>query len=194
MMLLTPTTAGVHHAALVGGLPQAVFIAFACAGGDGARLSGWSAVAIRVAVLALAGLFVVSIVRTVDLFQRPQNMSWDMANQRAAQYAANTGNVCISGDWGLSTQLVAFARDSGDVLDAWEVLGSRGGAEFYVRTMDTGRTYEVLIHDRNVEYFRGAGASLIAAMKGGGWTVEPAREFKAWNGDDLVFVYTVHHA
>lgn len=194
MMLLTPTTTGVHHAALIGGLPQAVFIAFACTRRDGSPLSGWPAVAVRVAVLSLAGLFAVSIVRTVDLFKRPQNMSWDMANQRAAEYAASTGNVCISGDWGLSTQLVAFCKDSGDVLDAWEVLGSRGGAEFYVRTMDTGRTYEVLVRDRDVEYFKGGGASLIAAIGAGGWIVGPARAFKAWNGDDLVFVYTVHHA
>jgi Dolichyl-phosphate-mannose-protein mannosyltransferase len=194
LMLVTPTTEGVHHAALIGGMPQAVFISFACAGADGARLSRWARVATCVAVLGLAGLFAASAFRTVDLFQRPQNMSWDMANQRAAEFAAKTGEVCISGDWGLSTQLIAFGRAPQEVLDAWEVLGSRGGAEFYVKTMDAARTYEVITHDPSVEYFKGGGNRLIASLETDGWSVGAARAFKAWDGKDLVFVYTVRHA
>jgi hypothetical protein len=192
LMLLTRATEGVHHAALIGGMPQAVFVSFACAAGT--RLSRWARAATCVAVLVLAGLFAASAFRTVELFQRPQNMSWDMANQRAAEFAAKAGEVCISGDWGLSTQLIAFGRTPQEVLDAWEVLGSRGGAAFYVKTMDPARTYEVITHDRSVEYFKGGGECLIAALKTDGWSVGPARAFKAWDGRDLVFVYTVHHA
>jgi hypothetical protein len=194
LMFFTPTTTGIHHAALIGGMPQAVFIAFACSVGGGARLAGWADRATRLATLVLACLFAASLFQTVDLFRRPENWSWDIANQRAAEFAAQSGNVCISGDWGLSTQLVAFCRDSGDVLDAWEVLGSKGGAEFYVETMDTGRAYEVLTRNQDDEYFRGGGASLIAAMKALGWNVGPARAFKGWNGEDLVFVCTVRHS
>lgn len=193
-MALTPAAQGVHHAALIAGLPQVAVIAacFAARPGDRGNEPAKSGTALPVAVLLLACAFIASIVRTERLFPTPANLSWDRANQDAAACAAATGRPCVVADWGLSTLLAGYCRSPGLVLDAWEVLGYNGGAPYYAKAMDTSKAYEVVAHTRN-EYTPGSGAALVAALKGAGWTVESRRSFPAWDGADLVEVYAVRH-
>ncbi len=192
-IFLTPAAIGVHHAAMVAGLPQAAFVAFCCAGtaGTAGRSPIVELAAPGLCALLLTTLFVASVLHTERLFREPTNPNWDPANQEAAAFAGRSGRDVVVADWGLSTLLAGYCRDPGAVLDAWQVLGTRGGAEFFVRTLDAGRRYEVLVRRRDVEFFKGGGKALIAALQAAGWTVDSRTMFAAWNGEDLVDVYGV---
>jgi Dolichyl-phosphate-mannose-protein mannosyltransferase len=189
-MFLTMASTGVHHAALIAGLPQAAIIAFACSGTAGFPEwgSGWRTNAFALAVLLLASSFTASAWRSVDLFSRPVNMSWDLANQRAAQFATDSGEVCVVADWGLSTLLLGYGRNPADVLDAWQILASEGGAQFFAGQLDTGRKFEVLTRNEKYEFTPGAGARLLEAMRSSGWVAGSERTFPAWDGEDLIKV------
>ncbi len=189
-MFLTMVSAGVHHAALIAGMPQAAAVAFVCSGGRGspAPAYGWRACAFAAAVVVLACAFAASAWRTVDQFSRPVSLSWDLANQRAAEFASNAGEVRIVADWGLSTLIIGLGRNPADVLDAWQILPSKGGPQFFVGQLDKGRKFEVLTRNEKYEFSPGAGALLLDAMHSAGWISESERIFPAWNGENLVTV------
>jgi hypothetical protein len=188
-MFVTVASTGVHHTALIAGLPQAAIVA-GVSSGSGA---GWRTNAFTLAVVFLACSFAESAGRTVDLFSRPVNMSWDLANQRAAEFATESGEVRVVADWGLSTLLLGFGRDPANVLDAWQILASKGGPEFFAGELDKGRKFEVLTRGEKYEYSPGAGTRLMDAMRSAGWVEDSARDFPAWTGESLVTVHLMSY-
>jgi hypothetical protein len=79
------------------------------------------------------------------------------------------------------------------VLDAWQVLVSEGGAQFFAGQLDKGRKFQVLTRNENYEYSRGAGGRLIDAMRSDGWIEESERVFPAWTGENLITVHLMSY-